>query len=109
MTLPERMALAEQLSDLAKRDRHRLADQIQAWATWWRDVLLIQYGASESVVETDQVEVLQEDGREYSPGSVMRFIRSLLETTRYLDANVQTRIALDALMMSVPKSEPTGR
>lgn len=104
LTLPERLALSEQLSEVFKRDRRRVISQVEAWQTWWRDVLLVQFGAARSVTNSDLAADLRACAERWDRQSVLRFIHALLECRTNLDANVQSRIALDSLLLDVPVS-----
>jgi DNA polymerase-3 subunit delta' len=103
------MDLAEKLSDAFKRDRDAVLGQIDEWAGWWRDVLLAQSGAGERIANLDLDAELREDAASYSRPEISAFLRALIETRAYLTANVQSRIALEALMLAVPTVHTPAR
>jgi DNA polymerase-3 subunit delta' len=104
LTVPERFDMAEKLSDAFKRDRDPVFRQLDEWAGWWRDVLLTQSGAGESIANVDEAGAIDADAREYSRSEVARFVLAIVETRTYLADNVQSRVALDALMLAAPQS-----
>jgi DNA polymerase-3 subunit delta' len=103
LPLADRMDLAEKLSDAFKRDRDATLGQLDEWAGWWRDVLLAQSGVGERVANLDLSAELREDAESYARSDVAGFLRELIDTRTYLCENVQSRIALDALMLAAPR------
>ena len=102
MPLPDRIELAEKLSESFRQDRHVVHNRINGWLDWWRDVVLVQSGAGDSVANSDRIADLGEDAGRWPREEVLAFVRSLIATREYLAANVQPKIALDALMLDVP-------
>ena len=102
LPMADRMELAEKLSDAFKRDRDAVLHQLDEWAAWWRDVLLVQSGASDRVANLDHDRELQEDASSHSRAEIAAFLQAIIETRTYLVENVQSRIALDALMLAAP-------
>ena len=100
--LAERIDLAEKLSDAFKRERQPVIDQLEAWAAWWRDVLLVQTGAADRIANLDLERELREDAGAHTTAEIAAFLQSIIETRTYLIENVQSRIALDALMLAAP-------
>ena len=101
------MDLTERMSQQFREKREAVFDRLSAWLSWWRDVLLVQSGAEDSVANVDLVEKLREDASRYERAEVMAFVQALLKCRERLEANVQARIALDALMVMAPRT-PTG-
>ncbi len=105
LPVADRMDLAEKLSDAFKRDRDAVLRQLDEWAAWWRDVLLAQSGAADRIANLDRDEELREDAAEHSRAEVASFLQTIIETRTYLVENVQSRIALDALMLAAPAAQ----
>ncbi len=103
LPLADRMELAEKLSDAFKRDRDATLGQLDEWAGWWRDVLLTQSGAGERVANLDFSAELREDAESYTRVDIAGFLQALIDTRTYLCENVQSRIALEALMLAAPR------
>jgi DNA polymerase III subunit delta' len=102
LPMADRMDLSERLSDAFKRDREPVLAQVDQWAAWWRDVLLVQSGASERAANLDMERELREDAEGHTTAEIAAFLQALIETRTYLVENVQSRIALDALMLAAP-------
>ncbi len=103
MDLADRFDLSYSLAEAFKKDREKALASIDEWTRWWRDVLVVQSGVEESVSNRDRLTQLQEDAPAFERDEVVNFVESLVETRLCLVANVQARIALDALMLGVPK------
>ena len=105
MSMEERMNLAERLTAAFREDRDPVLRKIADWQRWWRDVFLVQSGAAESALNVDMLTELRADAEAFDRAEVLRFVDACLNTARYLKGNVQTRIALDALMLALPSVE----
>jgi hypothetical protein len=67
-------------------------------------VLMAQAGAEEGIASVDMLEAVREDASAHDAGDVAAFVRALGEARQWLADNVQSRLALEALMLRVPKS-----
>jgi DNA polymerase-3 subunit delta' len=104
MSLADRFDLAERLSGQFKNDRESVDKRLEDWLGWQRDVLLVQSGAEEGVANADMLDELQEDARRCDPREVLAFVQGLIACREHLASNVQSRIALDALMVEAPRA-----
>ncbi len=95
----DRMAFAEKLA--AASD---IEETLREWLVWWRDVLVLQRGCEELVVNRDQMNVLRDLAAVSDSGDVRRFIEALMETAGYLRRNVSVRLATEALLLKLPQS-----
>ena len=102
MSLAKRMDLAERLSDDFKRDRETVLALLREWQGWWRDLLLVQSGAEVGVANVDAADGLREDAAVCQPAAVQAFLQALGDTRQYLQENVQSRLALEALLLAAP-------
>jgi DNA polymerase-3 subunit delta' len=100
----DRMDLAERLTEAFRKDRDTVFDRLAGWQAWWRDVLVVQRGAEQTVSSVDRLNELREDADTYAAATVARFATALVSTRQWLQENVQTRVTLDALMLAVPSS-----
>jgi DNA polymerase-3 subunit delta' len=95
-----RLAYAEKLS-------RRGADveiTLGLWATWWRDVLLIQRGVGDAIINLDRRVQLAQQASFYRPEQVETALVDLTQTVHRLKANVNARLALDVLMLRLPRA-----
>ncbi len=95
----ERMVYAEKLA--AHPD---VEATLRDWLFWWRDVLLVQQDCHDLIVNIDRAEAIQKLAQATAPGDVRRFIEALMETAGYLRRNVSKRLAIEALLLKVPRS-----
>jgi DNA polymerase-3 subunit delta' len=93
--------------DLAK-EGDAVPQLLELWLSWWRDVLLIQNGARERATHIDQLSQLDAGARTYSLPQVHAVLRALRATIRYLHQNVNTRLALEVLLLGLPRAEVRG-
>ena len=102
MDLADRIDAAAKLSDAFKKDRANVDETLAQWLGWWRDVVLTQSGAGDAIANLDRREQIEADAQHHDRAQVTAFVAALRETRQHLRANVQSRIALDALMLRVP-------
>jgi DNA polymerase-3 subunit delta' len=96
-----RLAYAEKLS----RHPEDAEATLGLWATWWRDVLLIQHGSGDAIINLDRRVQLAQQAELYHPEQIERALVDLTQTARRLKANVNARLALDVLMLRLPKPQ----
>ena len=103
MELVDRFDLAQNLAEAFRKNRQKALSSLAEWTLWWRDVMVLQAGSRESVVNSDHLTDLQRDAEAYTLQDVKDFVESLVRASHHLTMNVQPRIALDAMMLSVPR------
>lgn len=113
----ERLAELLRLDDGTKIDRLKGAEKLaqahgkapeatDRWLEllllWWRDVLLVRTGCEELVVNRDRLDALRRRAAGLSVDQAERALRSIEQTKQYLAENVQPRIAIELLLLSLP-------
>ena len=101
-SLEERFSVAGRLASTFARDRDEVREGLSLWQSWWRDLLLVNQDAGETVVHLDCLEKLQTEAQRYHPRQIVAFVRSLGRTWRELELNVNPRLALEVLMLELP-------
>ena len=96
----ERMVFAASLA--ANRDNRRLFGMLALWTTWWRDVMLAQANALDACSNVDCKSELQRQARALSDVDVRRYLETLNRIEGYLHHTVNTRLALDVLLLQMP-------
>ncbi|MGQ9500881.1 MAG: DNA polymerase III subunit delta' [Anaerolineae bacterium] len=124
-TLQDRDALTrreealEQASNLMSQNRvHRLAyaatlsrnpkllgEILMLWGSWWHDVLLVKSGARVPLCNLDQVERLQEQAQYITLDQARRMVELVEFVIQCLEQNVNTRLAIEVLLLSWPRIE----
>jgi DNA polymerase-3 subunit delta' len=95
----ERFALAIEMS----KDTEELRSKLQVWLTLWRDVLLSSTGIADSITNLDQSVQIKYLAERIQMGETRNYIRSIDNTLDQMDHNVNTRLALEVLLMDFPR------
>lgn len=77
-------------------------ETLHDWLLWWRDVLLVQHACDHLIVNLDQRQQLHTLAAATLPGEVRRFIEALIAASQHLRQNVNTQLALEALLLKMP-------
>jgi DNA polymerase III subunit delta' len=96
----ERLAFAETLA--ASRNSRNLFGLLEVWTTWWRDVMLVQAGCFDACANVDQEEEIHRQARLLEQARVREFMHTLQRIEGYLHHTVNTRLALDVLVLKLP-------
>jgi DNA polymerase-3 subunit delta' len=96
----ERLAFAEQLA--AGRNSQQLFGLLEVWTTWWRDVLLAQADCLALCANVDQQETLARQAKLIPPTGVQKYLQTLRRIEMYLHHTINTRLALDVLLLQMP-------
>lgn len=99
----ERFAFAAELATLYGRDPESAREVLDTWQSWWRDLLLFRIGLRELAVNLDFGERLRQESGNYSVELLGRMVGSIQRTVTLLGRNVNPRLALETLMLSVPR------
>ena len=99
----ERLRFASELA--AQRDNQRTFSLIEIWTSWWRDVLLVQSACDDACSNIDQRTRLTEHAHVLEPGVVHAYLLTLKRIEGYLRHTVNTRLALDVLMLKLPQTQ----
>jgi DNA polymerase III subunit delta' len=96
----ERLEFAEQLA--TNRNNQQLFEMLGQWAIWWRDVLLAQSGCVEACCNIDQQAEIVRQAESFVDDEVRRYLHTLSRIEAYLHHTVNTRLALDVLLLQLP-------
>jgi DNA polymerase-3 subunit delta' len=105
----ERFAWAREAEGRAQGVRERYLRELTVWESWWRDVLLYGSGGSEGAENSDREAELREEGKLYAASDIVAFLRELGQTREYLYANVDPQLALENLILTLPRRAQAGR
>jgi DNA polymerase-3 subunit delta' len=98
----ERLDYAWKASQKPARSRHAL----ETWTSWWRDLLLFSSrgdSAVDQVANVDRVSELRRIAQRTTPAQALGGLRSLQAAAKHLEANVNTRLALEGLLLDFPR------
>ena len=106
--LEERFTYAEEVASLYARDWERGLGRLKVGMHWWRDMLLIKGGHEDLVSNAPAIEDLRRHAGWISTPQVVRAINATMETIEFLESNVNPRLSLDVLMLSLPRKAQEG-
>lgn len=105
-TRVDRLAFAAEQGQRYGKDmsgRESVHAVLDLWSTWWRDLLLAKAGCQNMMVNADRTEALLKETRRYSLAQVRAFLESLRAAGQQLRQNVNPRLALEVLVLAVPR------
>jgi DNA polymerase-3 subunit delta' len=97
----ERFGLALEMSK--DRDNEAMRSKLQVWLTLWRDVLLNSSGITQSLTNQDHSEQVKYLTEHISMSEAQNYIQAVANTLDYIDHNVNSRLALEVLLMDFPR------
>ncbi len=99
----ERFAYAAQLVDQFSQSRRSVQEVLDLWLNWWRDLLLVKVGCSDTITNVDFEATLSDWARDFSLAQIKAFINSIQAAGEQLRQNANPRLVLEVLMLSMPK------
>jgi len=96
----ERMEIAERMARLSDQGIETLA----TWSTWWRDLLLLQSGASNGLTNVDRHDELARAARAWDVAETHSALSTLQETISALEHNVNALLAWEAFLLSLSEA-----
>jgi DNA polymerase-3 subunit delta' len=72
-------------------------------SSWWHDVLVLASESGIQVANLDRQPALQEWASRYGVEGAQRVLRSIRDTRWRLEHNANRRLALEVLMLDLPK------
>lgn len=84
------------------QDKEQARDVLQAWLSLWRDVFLQAVGASIPLVNLEQAEEIANLANRLGAQTAFRTLSSLQRISDLLERNVNTRLAVEVLMLDLP-------
>jgi DNA polymerase-3 subunit delta' len=100
-----RLQYARTLGDRWSKDPEGVREVLGTWLRWWRDVLLLQGGLDERIVNLDRRPALQQLARALSASEAGAALSSVRDVLQMLDQNVNARLALDVATLDLPRPE----
>ena len=95
----ERLAYARALS----RNPQLVTETLEYWLSWWHDLLTLRGGVGGYVINVDQVAGLQQRAELVTLQEVKNMVDQLRYTMRAIDQNANVRLALEVLLLSLPR------
>jgi DNA polymerase-3 subunit delta' len=90
-------------ADGKPRTRADVLATLDLWIEWWRDLLLVAGDTDDQVVNIDRADTLREAAAQLSVGQAAAGVQALRDARRDLEQNVNPRLALEAMMLRLPR------
>lgn len=94
--MEERFAYAAEIAGLLPQQRTAVRETLDLWAKWWRDLLITKASTGEDV-DTESFTT------EPTTGALLAAVAQILRTQELLNMNINPRLAMEALMLSLPQ------
>lgn len=101
----ERFAMAAQLASGFSQNRKAVYDILGIWEDFWRDMMLVRTGCPELIINIDRKDEIIKLAGGYGLVKIKDFIKSIQAVAQQLKQNVNPRLALEVLMIDLPKEE----
>jgi DNA polymerase-3 subunit delta' len=102
-SLEQRFAYAQELASQFSQNRRAGAEIVEIWFDWWRDLMLIKGGCQEAVINVDYEIALEEQAGGLSLSEIKGFLANLCLLQEEISKNVNPRLALEWLMLNLPR------
>ncbi len=99
----ERFNYAMELAACFEKERKSGGKVIDFWLMWWRDLMLVKCGLKEAITNIDYLTTLEEWAEQLPLVEIKNFIINLQETLEQIYHNVNPRLALETLMLDMPR------
>ena len=98
----ERFACAAQLATQFSQSRGLVQEVLDLWLDYWRDLLLVKVGRSDTITNIDFLATLVDMAKGYSLSQIKAVINSIQAAGEQLGQNANPRLVLEVLMLDIP-------
>ncbi len=103
--LGQRFAYAQELASQFSQNRRAGAEIIEIWLDWWRDLMLIKGGCKGAIINVDYEITMEEQSGGLSLSEIKGFLANICLLEEDISKNVNPRLALEWLMLNLPRKE----
>ncbi len=104
----KRFAYVSQLAAGFSQKRSAVYDILDLWLDYWRDLMLVKLGCYDAITNTDRRNELARLAGRYRLERIKDVITSIQSAAEQLRQNVNPRLALEVLMLDLPRTEGGG-
>jgi len=101
----ERFAYVAGMAAQFTQNRSGVHNILDLWLDYWRDLLLVKVGCSDIITNIDRLAAIVEMAHDYSLVQIKAFAESLRTAGEQLRQNANPRLALEVLMLDMPRKE----
>jgi len=98
----ERFAYAAQMAAQFSQNRGLVQEVLDLWLDYWRDLLLVKAGRSDTITNIDRLAMLVGIAKGYSLAQIKAVINSIQAAGEQLGQNANPRLVLEVLMLDIP-------
>ena len=102
-SLTDRFEYAQQLAGRFSANRETVFADLDLWQSWWRDILLTGHKRSELVSNVAKRDSLEEISAKLSVDEAAAAVDAVRRAVFLLERNVSPRLALEAMMLALPR------
>jgi DNA polymerase-3 subunit delta' len=103
--LEQRFTYAQELATQFSQDRRSVAEAIEVWLGWWRDLMFVNLGCKEAIINIDYEMALQKQSKSLSLSEIRQFLADLRLVPEEISKNVNPRLVVESLMLNMPRKE----
>ncbi len=104
----ERFDYVARLASRFSQSRSAVYEILDLWLDYWRDLMLVKLGCHDMITNIDRKDELSETADGYRLSQIKEFIESIGAAAQQLRQNVNTRLALEVMMLDMPIKEGGG-
>lgn len=101
--LEVRFQYAENMARTFTSNRDAVRDELALWREWWRDMMVVKAGVPRGVKHLSRLDALQAGAAKIGVEEIADAVHAVERTMRYLDRNANARLALDNMMLTIPR------
>jgi DNA polymerase III subunit delta' len=101
----ERFTYVAKLAEGFSRNRKAVYDILDVWQDYWRDMLLAKTGCPQLIVNFDRKDEIIKIAEGFTLGGIKNAIARIRGAGTQLKQNVNPRLALEVLMLDLPRAE----
>jgi DNA polymerase-3 subunit delta' len=101
----ERFAYVAKMAAGFSQNRRLVYDTLDRWLDYWRDLLLVKLDCADMITNIDKKDELMKMAGRYSLARIRDYIKSIESAALQLKQNVNARLALEVLMLDLPREE----
>jgi len=99
----DRFTYAAQQATFFGQDKEAVFETLSLWTGWWHDMFLVKQGCQNLITNIDHMDMLEKSSNNYNVAQIAGFIKSLDSAVSNLRRNANPRLALEILMLDIPK------
>ena len=94
---------AARLGSATDRDRESGRRELEVWLAWWRDVMLVKEGVPQLAANLSRADSLRTVAETLTRQQITGAIQAIRRTRRLIARNVNSRLALEVMMLDIPR------